>query len=155
MLSLLLSFLSYTPEPPALECTETTAAIRKMQPDSQILSDEDLIYFAQYIDGASREHGISMETMVVMAYGESKFDPSVVNLMQISRPWSEDPDGPVYCRKARKNTAASIRCGAFVLAKCQNRFDGKNLYLCWSGFHIEDKVAFLERIKNRWMKLLG
>ena len=153
LLSVYLSLSSFLAPSPM--CTETTSAIRKLQPDSDLLPDSSLIYIAQYIDEASARFGVPMETLAVMTYGETRFDPTIPNLMQISRPWTEDLDGPMFCRSARKNQQASIYCGAYILEKCQKKFDGKNLYLCWSGFHIEDKIAFLERIKQRWMKLLG
>lgn len=139
---------------PVNECTETTAAIRKMQPDTSVLSDEDLTRLGGYIDAASKSSGVSQETIIIMVYGESRFVPSVMNLMQISDTWYKNKHAPVYCRLARKSQYASIRCGAYVLSECKKRFDGQSLYLCWSGFHIADKQAFLERIKKRWKILL-
>ena len=136
---------------PKYECTPTTAAIRKIQPSDRVISDEEIFRIAHYIDRAANETGINPDPLVVMTYGETRFDPSIVNIMQISQTWYANPKAPTYCHLARKSQEASIRCGAFVLSECNRKFrKEENKYLCWSGFHIEDKEGYLERIEDRW-----
>ena len=153
ILNVLLMILLVLNPRPELQCTGTTAAIRKMQPDARVLSDEDLIRIAGYVDRASEESGVDKNLIIVMTYGESRLSSDITNLMQISNTWNKNPKAPVYCHYARKNQYASLRCGAYVLDQCQKRFKGDNVYLCWSGFHIEDREAFLERIDSRWNRL--
>jgi hypothetical protein len=122
-----------------------------MQPSRDLISDEQVFRIARYIDSAAKENGLDPALLIVMTYGESRFDPTIVNIMQISQTWYANDNAPSYCRFARKSQQASIRCGAFVLSECSRRFKTeRSRYLCWSGFHIQDKDAYLERIKDRW-----
>jgi hypothetical protein len=150
-ISLVLWVLTAIIPEPKYVCTPTTAAIRRMQPSDRVISDEDVFRLGHYIDQAANESGLHPDLLVVMTYGESRFDPDIVNIMQISQTWYANPKAPVYCQLARKSQEASIRCGAFVLSECDKKFRKKeNKYLCWSGFHIEDKEGYVERIEDRW-----
>jgi len=127
------------------------STIRKIQPNDSVISDEEVFRIGQYIHRAANEAGLDPELVVVMTYGESRFDTSIVNIMQISQTWYANEKAPPYCRLARISQEASIRCGAFVLSECRKRYKKEdNKYLCWSGFHIKDKEGYLKRIKNRW-----
>lgn len=150
MNSLLVGWLTSSPI-----CTETMSVIRQMQPDTSVLSDDNAYFMAEQIEEAAKEHGINPRLLIVMAYGESRLSEDVVNTMQISATWNRNKDAPYYCQIARKSLAASINCGAYVLAKCAERFQDNELYLCWSGFHIEDKAAYLQRIRDRWDRIKG
>lgn len=152
-LDILLMILVALNPKPQLQCTETTAAIRKMQPDIRVLPDEDLIQIAGYIDNVSKDSGVDKNLIIVMTYGETRFKSDIPNLMQISDTWYKNPEAPPYCHYARKDRYASLRCGAHVLDVCQKQFKGDNIYLCWRGFHIEDRKEFLERIDRRWNRL--
>jgi hypothetical protein len=136
----------------------TNIAIRNMQPDERVISESDVSRIANYIDIAATESGVDPNLLVVMTYGESRFDASIINLMQISQTWYKNSNAPAYCRAARKSQEASIRCGAFVLSRCDQLFrKEENKYLCWSGFHKNDdeEKAYLKRIKNRWNLIKG
>lgn len=138
--------------------TPTTVAIRNMQPHEGVIPNEDVFRIAGYIDEAAEEWELDPELLVVMTYGESRFDIDLINIMQISQTWYKNPDAPPYCHLARESQEASIRCGAFVLSKCDKRYKKEeNKYLCWSGFHKDDdeEKAYLERIKERWNLIKG
>lgn len=131
--------------------TPTAASIRKIQPNETVISDQDVSRIAHYIDNAADESGLDPDLLVVMTYGESRFTPEIVNIMQISQTWYANPKAPSYCKLARRSQEASIRCGAFVLSECSKKFKkDKGLYLCWRGFHIKDKEGYLERVRERW-----
>ena len=127
----------------------TFELMRRLSPDESIVSDERIALYAGEIDLTSLEFGIDRRTLIITAFNESNFHPSVSNVMQISRPWSVDPEGPGYCRMARRNPLASIRCGGYIYSKCEERFRGENVLVCWAGFHI-DREAYLKEFKKRW-----
>lgn len=136
----------------------TSIAIRNMQSDVRVISESDVGRIAKYIDTAAKESGVDPNLLVVMTYGESRFDADIINLMQISQTWYRNPKAPSYCHLARKSQEASIRCGAFVLSRCDELFrKEENKYLCWSGFHKNDdeEEAYLKRIKDRWNLIKG
>jgi len=153
-LALYVLSLILPPAVPSQSCTDTTAAIRKMQPDPRVLSDEGLIYLAQSVDIASSRYGVNTDLIVVMAYGETRFSEEEPNTMQISQTWYMNDTAPVECRFSRLDPYYSISCGAYVLSQCADLFKGNSFYLCWSGTHIKDKEAYLRRVKDRWNLLL-
>ena len=136
-----------------LACSPTTAAVRKMQPDSSYLSDENLVKYSAYIDEAANRFRLDPNLLIVMTYGETKFHQDIKNTMQVSEPWSSGSAGPYYCGNARKDPYSSIMCGAHILRQCSDRFKGHSIYLCWSGFNIKDRESFLNRIDQRWKML--
>lgn len=141
---------------PSFVCTETHFHVRNLQPSREYLDDEDASRISDLIDEAAAEFNVSSKLMTVTMFGESRMHSSISNLMQISETWYKNYKGPYYCWFARNNQQASIRCGAFILAKCGQMFKSfEKISLCWRGFHIEDKEAYLERVRKRWSLMDG
>jgi hypothetical protein len=106
-----------------------------MQRDRKILPVYEAYEMAWMIRDAAKKYKIDPKKMLLVGFGESRWDQSLDNPFQISQTWYRNEK---LCEEAPVSKDVSVECAAFVLAGCKRRHGIlSNTLRCWRGYHIE------------------
>lgn len=121
-----------------------------MQRNREILPVYEAYAIAWQIKQTAEKYKLDSHKLLLVGFGESRWDSELTNLYQISQTWYNSED---VCRDARTDAASSIDCAGFVLSYCKRRYGRLSGTLrCWRGYHIEPELILPKYCK--WSEML-